>query len=74
VKSTNSDGIWSDNFSSVKVIITPPWWQTIWAIGLYVLIFILGIRRTKNVQEKDYSKYKMPPRRYIGINPDSKSK
>ncbi|HSL89756.1 MAG TPA: two-component regulator propeller domain-containing protein, partial [Ignavibacteriaceae bacterium] len=43
VKSTNSDGIWSDNFSSVKVIITPPWWQTIWAIGLYVLIFILGV-------------------------------
>jgi signal transduction histidine kinase/ligand-binding sensor domain-containing protein len=43
VKSTNSDGIWTDNFSSVKVIITPPWWQTIWAIGLYVLIFILGV-------------------------------
>lgn len=43
VKSTNSDRIWSNNFSSVKVIITPPWWQTIWAIGLYVLIFILGV-------------------------------
>lgn len=43
VKSTNSDGIWNDNFSSVKVIITPPWWQTIWAIGLYILIFILGV-------------------------------
>ncbi|MBS4032854.1 MAG: response regulator [Ignavibacterium sp.] len=43
VKSTNSDGIWKDNFSLVKVIITPPWWQTIWAIGLYVVIFILGI-------------------------------
>jgi signal transduction histidine kinase/ligand-binding sensor domain-containing protein len=43
VKSTNSDRIWSDNYSSVIVIITPPWWQTIWAIGLYVLIFILGV-------------------------------
>ncbi len=43
VKSTNSDGIWNDNFRKFSVIITPPWWQTSWAIGLYVLIFILGI-------------------------------
>ena len=43
VKSTNSDGIWSDKVTSIKVIITPPWWQTIWAIILYFLIFVLGI-------------------------------
>lgn len=43
VKSTNSDGIWTDNVRTVKVIITPPWWQTYWAIGLYILIFILGV-------------------------------
>jgi len=43
VKSTNSDGVWNENFSQLKVIITPPWWQTPWAIGLYALIFILGV-------------------------------
>ncbi len=43
VKSTNSDGIWSKDYTAIKVIITPPWWQTLWAIGLYVLVFILGI-------------------------------
>jgi signal transduction histidine kinase/ligand-binding sensor domain-containing protein/DNA-binding response OmpR family regulator len=43
VKSTNSDGVWNENFSQMKVVITPPWWQTPWAIGLYALIFILGI-------------------------------
>lgn len=43
VKSTNSDGIWSEDFTSIKVIITPPWWQTFWAIGLYILVFILGV-------------------------------
>lgn len=43
VKSTNSDGIWSDNEASLKITITPPWWQTLWAIGLYILIFILGL-------------------------------
>ncbi len=43
VKATNSDGIWSNNVNALKVIITPPWWQTPWAIGLYVLIFLLGV-------------------------------
>ncbi len=43
VKSTNSDGVWNENFSQLKVVITPPWWQTPWAIGLYALIFILGV-------------------------------
>ena len=43
VKSTNSDGIWNNNIKQLKVTITPPWWQTPWAIGLYGLIFILGV-------------------------------
>ena len=43
VKATNSDGIWSDKITSVKVAITPPWWQTIWAIILYFLVFVFGI-------------------------------
>jgi signal transduction histidine kinase/DNA-binding response OmpR family regulator len=43
VKSTNSDGIWNENAKELKVIITPPWWQTPWAIGLYALIFLLGV-------------------------------
>lgn len=43
VKSTNSDGIWNDNIKDLKVIIMPPWWQTSWAIGLYAIVFILGM-------------------------------
>jgi signal transduction histidine kinase/ligand-binding sensor domain-containing protein/DNA-binding response OmpR family regulator len=43
VKSTNSDGVWNENFSQLKVVITPPWWQTTYAIGLYALIFMLGV-------------------------------
>lgn len=43
VRSTNSDGVWTDNIAELKVIVTPPWWQTPWAIGLYVLIFVLGV-------------------------------
>ena len=42
-KSTNSDGIWNENIKTIRIIITPPWWQTEWAILLYAVIFILGI-------------------------------
>ena len=43
VRSSNSDGIWNDNHKELNVIITPPWWQTSWAISMYALIFILGV-------------------------------
>lgn len=43
VKSTNSDGIWNDKITSIIVEITPPWWQTIWAIFLYFFVFVFGI-------------------------------
>lgn len=43
VKSTNSDGVWCDNMKSIAITITPPWWQTGWAILLYFIVFITGI-------------------------------
>jgi signal transduction histidine kinase/DNA-binding response OmpR family regulator/streptogramin lyase len=43
VKSTNSDGVWCNKITSVKVKITPPWWQTIWAIILYFFVIVFGI-------------------------------
>ncbi len=43
VKATNSDGVWSNDVKELKVIILPPWWQTFWAISVYVLIVILGV-------------------------------
>lgn len=43
VKATNSDGIWSNKITSVVVVITPPWWQTIWALIFYFFVFVFGI-------------------------------
>ncbi len=43
VKSTNSDGVWNENPASINVMISPPWWQTGWAIILYFVVFVLGI-------------------------------
>lgn len=38
VKSSNSDGVWNDNLTSLQIEISPPWWKTIWAFFGYVII------------------------------------
>jgi signal transduction histidine kinase/ligand-binding sensor domain-containing protein/DNA-binding response OmpR family regulator len=40
VRGSNNDGVWSETGASVRILITPPWWQTWWAYALYAaLIF-----------------------------------
>lgn len=41
VKSTNSDGVWSDNIKSLPIHVTPTFWETNWAILFYVILSIL---------------------------------
>ena len=41
IRSTNSDGVWTDNVRSLSVIVLPTFWETYWAWALYVLLFIL---------------------------------
>lgn len=43
IKSTNADGIWNDDAVSLRIIINPPWWATLWAYGLYTLLIIFGL-------------------------------
>ena len=40
VKGSNNDGVWNEAGTSIKVIITPPWWETNLAYVLYILLFI----------------------------------
>ncbi len=44
VKASNNDGIWNEKGSSIKVIILPPWWETLWfrLIAALSIIFIIG--------------------------------
>lgn len=39
VKSTNSSGKWQDNERRLSIWITPPFWATGWAFGLYLIVF-----------------------------------
>jgi signal transduction histidine kinase/CheY-like chemotaxis protein/ligand-binding sensor domain-containing protein len=63
VIASNNDGLWNENGSSIRVIITPPFWETWWfksilllsliaAIYALVKIKIANIRRQKEVLER----------------------
>lgn len=43
IKSTNSDGVWSENIKTLMVVITPPLWRTPFAYVFYVIIIIVGL-------------------------------
>ncbi|MBU0474226.1 MAG: hypothetical protein KKF62_08680 [Bacteroidetes bacterium] len=43
VKAANSAGIWNDDYTSLKIVITPPLWKTWWAYSIYIISFILTI-------------------------------
>ena len=42
VKGSNNDGIWNETGTSVRVIITPPFWQTGW-FRIFILLIIASL-------------------------------
>jgi serine phosphatase RsbU (regulator of sigma subunit)/ligand-binding sensor domain-containing protein len=56
VKACNEDGFWCDNFASIKIYISPPWWQTWWAYIVYLICFLsllVGFRRFELTRRKE---------------------
>lgn len=43
ISSTNADGIWVDNTLAISVIVVPTFWETGWAVLLYILIGLLVV-------------------------------
>ena len=37
---SNNDDLWSDEGASIRLVIAPPWWKTLWA---YALFLVLGV-------------------------------
>jgi signal transduction histidine kinase/ligand-binding sensor domain-containing protein/DNA-binding response OmpR family regulator len=53
VKASNQDGVWSDTQSTLRITILPPWYQTWWAVVLYVLgagLLVYNYQKYKNRQ------------------------
>ncbi len=40
VRGSNNDGVWNKKGATVRIVIAPPWWKTIWAYTLYVFLAI----------------------------------
>jgi ligand-binding sensor domain-containing protein/serine phosphatase RsbU (regulator of sigma subunit) len=52
VKAANSDGLWNEEGTSIRVVVLPPWWRTIWAYVLYGLLFAAGVFAVDRVQRR----------------------
>jgi signal transduction histidine kinase len=40
VKAANNNGVWNEQGASLRIVINPPWWKTIWAYIVYFLLLI----------------------------------
>ncbi|KAA3614843.1 MAG: hypothetical protein D8M58_10335 [Calditrichaeota bacterium] len=61
VKGSNSDGLWNEAGTSLKLTILPPWWRTYWAYLCYIIMLILaaiGIDRIQRARVKAQEKHK----------------
>ncbi len=59
VKAANSDGVWSELPATLSVTILPPWWKTLWAFIIYVIVIIALLyffKRYSIIQVKEKSK------------------
>jgi signal transduction histidine kinase/ligand-binding sensor domain-containing protein len=63
VKASNNDGIWNESGVSLKIIVSPPWWKTIWftissitagilGISLFVILRLQKLKNQKSLLEK----------------------
>jgi signal transduction histidine kinase/ligand-binding sensor domain-containing protein/DNA-binding response OmpR family regulator len=43
IRASNSNGYWSSQSRSINIIIHPPFWQTPYAIVLYIFLFLVGL-------------------------------
>jgi signal transduction histidine kinase/ligand-binding sensor domain-containing protein len=43
VKAANNDGVWNADGASLRVIVLPPWWATLWFRGGALLALVSGI-------------------------------
>lgn len=49
VKSTNSDGEWVDNEKTIEIIKQPSFWESIWGLLFYIILFILLLGLTSYI-------------------------
>jgi two-component system sensor histidine kinase ChiS len=58
VRGSNNDGIWNEEGTSIKIIITPPFWKTWWfrviaVLSILALLFISHKIRTTRIRKRN---------------------
>ncbi|HKM94624.1 MAG TPA: two-component regulator propeller domain-containing protein [Prolixibacteraceae bacterium] len=73
VKACNNDGYWNEEGTSIKLIITPPWWKTIWFTVfsiLFISLIVLGAFRYRlnTIKAQKLELQKLVDQRTIELN------
>lgn len=53
VKAANNDGVWNEQGKALKIVITPPFWQTTWfriVAGIFIALSLYGLYRWRTYQ------------------------
>jgi len=62
VKGSNNSGVWNEVGSSIKIIITPPFWKTNWMLAIYIVMILLAlflIRMAVQIRERNRARNQM---------------
>jgi len=51
VKAANSDGVWNEEGTRLRIVISPPWWRSWWAYAAYFALLLLALRRYLQFRE-----------------------
>ena len=52
VIAANSNGVWNEEGIAMNIVISPPWWKTIWAYLFYGLLFIGAVYGIDRIQRQ----------------------
>jgi len=53
VKAANSNGIWSEEYAEIIIVITPPFYKTIWFTTLMILLLLAAIASFIKIRERN---------------------
>jgi len=59
VKGSNNDGIWNEKGTSIEIIVTPPFWGTMWfkiLIAIFLLVTVIGAHKVRTYSIKKKSR------------------
>lgn len=52
VKGSNNDGVWNNNEISLSIVVLPPWWGSIYAYFIYLILLLFSIMVFIKVRER----------------------